>query len=82
VESLRKKVIDIASTFFGKKITYDTEMGDIDEWDSLGHINLFMAIEEEFGKKFPPDKVIEADSIEKIVNLLIEQQEKDADENR
>jgi len=45
-------------------------MGDVKAWDSLGQINLFMAIENELELSFDPEIVIENDSIEQIIQLL------------
>ena len=33
-------------------ITWETTADDVDEWDSLSHINLIMAIEKEFNINF------------------------------
>ena len=41
-------------------------MGDLKAWDSLGQINLFMAIENELEQFFDPEN----DSIEQIIQLL------------
>jgi acyl carrier protein len=35
-------------------------------WDSLTHLSLLMAIEEEYGVGFSPDEVDELDSVERI----------------
>jgi len=65
-----EKVLKIANNFFGTNVSQDMKIGDIENWDSLGHINFFMALEEEFKIKFSPDEVIENDSIEKIIKLI------------
>jgi len=64
------KIIKIASDLFETEVTRKTKMGDLELWDSLGQINLFMAIENELGLFFDPEIVIENDSIEKIIRLL------------
>ncbi len=45
-------------------------MGDVEKWDSLGQINLFMTIESELNLRFDPEDVIESNSIRKIISLL------------
>jgi acyl carrier protein len=35
-------------------------------WDSLGHLNLLMAIEQEFGLQFPAAAIPELDSVHRI----------------
>lgn len=54
----------------GDIITENTIAADIPEWDSLGHLRLFMAIESDFGKSFPMEKVADAKSVKDIIILL------------
>ena len=42
----------------------------IDNWDSLRHMNLVMALEEEFGVQFSTDEVIELLNFRLIVLTL------------
>lgn len=67
---MENKIIEIASELFEAKINKDSKIGDVEKWDSLGHINLFMVIESEFELNFDPDDVIESDSIIKIIDLI------------
>ncbi|MEA2018812.1 MAG: acyl carrier protein [Campylobacterota bacterium] len=67
---MEEKIIQIASELFGKEVTLETKIGDIEAWDSLGQINLFMAIESELNLSFEPEDVIESDSIIKVNNLI------------
>lgn len=67
---MEEKIIKIASELFSENITKETKIGDVEAWDSLGQINLFMAIENELGLNFDPDDIIENDSIEKIIGLV------------
>jgi acyl carrier protein len=66
---MREKILSIASELFGEKVTIDTKIGDFEKWDSLGQINLFMAIESELNLKFDLEDVIESNSIKKIILL-------------
>ena len=67
---MENKIIKIATNLFEAEVTRKTKIGDIQAWDSLGQINLFMAIENELGLSFDPEIVIENDSIEQIILLL------------
>ena len=67
---MEDKIIQIASEVFGCEITKDSKIGSPENWDSLGHLNLFMAIENELNQKFTPNNIIECDSIEKIIALM------------
>lgn len=65
------EVIKLANELFDTdSITKDSKMGDVEAWDSLGQINLFMAIENELGINCDPDEIILNDSIATIVELL------------
>ena len=66
---MREKILSIAIELFGEKVTIDTKIGDFEKWDSLGQINLFMAIESELNLKFDLEDVIESNSIKKIILL-------------
>lgn len=63
-------IIDSISEFFGKKVTIESKIGDIEGWDSLGQINLFMMLEEKFELDLSPDDIIENDSVRKIIELI------------
>ena len=67
---MENKIIKIASELFGTDITIDNKIGDVEGWDSLGQINLFMAIESDLNISFEPDDIIENDSIKKIIELI------------
>jgi acyl carrier protein len=67
---MEEKIISIASELFGQEVTIETKIGDVEKWDSLGQINLFMAIEAELNLGFDPEDVIENNSIRKIIFLL------------
>lgn len=57
------------------EVNETTTSDDIEEWDSLEHINLLAAVEQEFGMKFSMGQVVTmknvgemADIIEKAIN--------------
>ena len=52
-------------------ITYSTNSDELENWDSIIHINLMGAIEKEFNIKFALGELIELKNVEAIVNLLI-----------
>jgi acyl carrier protein len=39
------------------RVTPQLTADDVDEWDSLSHINLMLAIELEFGIEFDPSEI-------------------------
>ncbi|MDR0603981.1 MAG: acyl carrier protein [Bacteroidales bacterium] len=58
------------------KQVFDTEVNeqssqqDIEKWDSLGHLNLIVALEEEFDVLFEPEEIAEMTSVQKIISKI------------
>jgi acyl carrier protein len=48
----------------------DISIMSIPEWDSLGHANLMLALEESFGVQLPADAIVELQSLPDIVAFL------------
>ena len=49
-----------------------TTADDIEEWDSFEHINLVVAVEEEFGFKIPMGKTVTMKNVGEMVDLILE----------
>jgi acyl carrier protein len=47
-----------------------TTANDIDDWDSLTHINLIAAIENEFGMEFNMKEIIALKNVGDFVNII------------
>lgn len=54
----------------GAQIDLDTRAQDVKEWDSVGQVKLFLALENEFDLSFGPDELAEIASVRDIVQLL------------
>ena len=48
----------------------ETTAKDIEDWDSLEHINLVVAVEDEFSIKFPMGKVITMKNVGEMVDII------------
>lgn len=48
-----------------------TTANDIEEWDSLEHINLIVAVEEEFGIKFGMGEVNGMKNVGEMVDIIL-----------
>ena len=61
--------------FDDPSITVDdsTTSDDVDGWDSLEHINLLAAIEQEFGVKFNMGQVVSMKNVGEMVDIIISQ---------
>ena len=50
-----------------------TTSDDVDGWDSLEHINLIAAIEQEFGVKFNMGQVVSMKNVGEMVDIIMSQ---------
>lgn len=50
----------------------ETTADDIEEWDSFEHINLVVAVEEEFSFKIPMGKVVTMKNVGEMVDVILE----------
>ena len=73
--SLRQKVIQIVSQVMGvpeQEIVDESSINTVEVWDSLKHMNLVLALEEEFGVQFSDEKIVEMLSVAQIVEAVHE----------
>lgn len=52
------------------KITPATVPEDVKKWDSLGHMTLVAALEENFGLQFEVDEIMEMATVAAILSIL------------
>ena len=70
---MEQKLKQIMSNIFETEedeITNDSSIDNIEKWDSLKHINLIIAIEEQFGISIDEDEMVEMTSFTKIKRIL------------
>lgn len=75
MSTLQTKIIDEAANILQvnpKKLTMTTGVGDILEWDSLGHTRLIVGLEEKFDVNFDIEEVLDCETIEDIVEIISE----------
>ena len=58
------------------EIQYSTNSSDIEDWDSLNHINLVVAIESEFNIKFDLEELSNLKNVGAMIELIIIKMEK------
>jgi len=61
----------VKETLQSKKVTLESSMEDIPEWDSLKHIQLIIAIEEEFDITINFSDTLDMTSIPSIKNKIL-----------
>jgi acyl carrier protein len=68
-----EQVRSVASDIFGVpagKITAESSPETIENWDSMQHLNLVLAIEEKFGMQLAPEDIEQMKSVGAIVALV------------
>ena len=53
------------------QVTDATVADDIEDWDSLEHINLIVAVEEEFGMKFTMSEVTGMKNVGEMADIIL-----------
>ena len=53
------------------KVNETTTAKDIEDWDSLEHINLLAAIEQEFGMKFTMGQVVTMINVGEMADVIL-----------
>ena len=53
-----------------EKVNKNLKYNEIDEWDSIGHMTLVAALEEEYKISFETDDIIDFSSFEKGIEIL------------
>ena len=53
-------------------VNESTTSADIDDWDSIEHINLIGAVEEEFGMRFKMKEVSGMKNVGEMINIVCE----------
>lgn len=53
-------------------ISDETRRGALEQWDSLGHLNLLEALREEFDVEIPPEQALEMESVADIKRAIID----------
>ena len=54
-------------------VTENTTSNDIEDWDSLEHINLLAAVEQEFGVKSNMGQVVSMKNVGEMADIIISQ---------
>lgn len=62
------KILEVPVT----KLTLETGVGDIPEWDSLGHTRVIVGLEEVFDMMIDVEEALEIETMQDIVELVQE----------
>ena len=53
-------------------VNEETTAEDIEDWDSLEHINLVAAVEKEFGIKFSMGQIVSMKNVGEMIDIILE----------
>lgn len=73
MSELKERIRDVMSIVFEidkEQIKDNSEPGLIENWDSLRHMNLIVALEEEFGIIFTDEEMTELLNMELIITII------------
>jgi len=73
-ERVRKIMSDVFLVDIGE-INENSSPDTIPQWDSIGHLNLVTAIEEEFGIKIEDDQITQMLNFKLVVEIIKESQQ-------
>ena len=51
-------------------MTLETEIGELDEWDSLRNMQIIAQLEKEFEVKITPDMIMDLEDVSDIISLI------------
>ena len=75
MENLKEEIKKIMEEIFGVSLKNtkdeDIKEGNIENWDSLNHVNLMMRLEQEFNVKFSLDEIEKARDLKTIVDIIL-----------
>ena len=70
---MKTEVIDIVSNILNikkSKITENSGINTIEQWDSLKHMQIISSIEEEYKIEFSEQELINSNNVKKLINSI------------
>ena len=62
-EQVLSRVREIACDILQAEVTADSSPETVESWDSVHHLNLVLALEEEYGFEFSPEEMDQAKTV-------------------
>ena len=78
MDNQKVKILDIMSSVFEVELSTlneDSSIDSIENWDSIRHLNLILALEEEFNITIPDEEVGDLVNY-KLIELIVNEQSK------
>jgi len=70
---MNDKVISIIANILqvtAEEVTVDTEIGELDEWDSLRNVNIFAELQKQFDIIITQDMLVDLENVADIIDLV------------
>ena len=70
---MENKIIELIARVLNVPIgdvTLETEIGELDEWDSLRNMQIIAQLEKEFEVKITPDMIMDLEDVSDIISLI------------
>ena len=74
-QEIEEKVLAVLTSIFKCEVNLDSSRKNIQEWDSLKHIEIIFSIEDELGIQFSEDELAILDNITEIVDVALNRNE-------
>ncbi|MGH9389469.1 MAG: acyl carrier protein [Vicinamibacteria bacterium] len=66
IQRLFQELFDVPA----ERLTDKTRRGELERWDSLGHLRLVGELSDAFGIEIPPDSALEMETVEDIKRIV------------
>lgn len=67
IEAIFRKIFELAPN---AAVDDNTRRGELERWDSIGHLELLEALRNEFRVEIPPDQAIEMETIRDVKRVI------------
>lgn len=70
---MQNKIIELIARVLNVPVgdvTLETEIGELDEWDSLRNVQIIAQLEKEFEVKITPDMIMDLEDVSDIISLI------------
>ena len=70
---MERKIIEIIAKVLNiptSEICRNTEIGELDEWDSLRNVQIFNSLQDEFSVKITRDMLVDLENVSDIIDLI------------
>ena len=67
---MENRIIELIARVLNVPVGDVTEIGELDEWDSLRNVQIIAQLEKEFEVKITPDMIMDLEDVSDIISLI------------